>query len=49
MEAGMKGIYNWIEYVTEAQRFSFGQYWDPARELRSAIQSDLAALSARDI
>lgn len=49
MEAGMKGIYNWIEYITEAQRFSFGQYWDPARELRSAIQSDLAALSGRDV
>lgn len=49
MEAGMKGIYNWIEYITEAQRFSYGQYWDPARELRSAIQTDLAAFSGRDL
>jgi tetratricopeptide (TPR) repeat protein len=49
MEAGMKGIYNWIEYITEAHRFSFGQYWDPARELRSAIQTDLAMLSGRDV
>jgi tetratricopeptide (TPR) repeat protein len=49
MEAGMRGIHNWIEYVTEAHRFSFGQYWDPAREIRSTIQSDLAALSGRDI
>jgi tetratricopeptide (TPR) repeat protein len=49
MEAGMKGIYDWIEYITEAQRFSYGQYWDPARELRSAIQSDLAMLSGRDV
>jgi hypothetical protein len=49
MEAGMRGIHNWIEYVTEAHRFSFGQYWDPAREIRSTIQSDLAALSGRDV
>jgi tetratricopeptide (TPR) repeat protein len=49
MEAGMKGIHNWIEYITQAHRFSFGQYWDPAREIRSAIQSDLAALSSREL
>lgn len=49
MEAGMRGIHDWIEYITEAHRFSFGQYWDPAREIRSAIQTDLAALSGRDI
>jgi hypothetical protein len=48
MEAGMRGIHDWIEYITEAHRFSFGQYWDPAREIRSAIRNDLAALSGRE-
>jgi len=49
MEAGMRGIHDWIEYITQAHRFSFGQYWDPAREIRRAIQSDLAAISGREI
>ena len=48
MEAGMRGIHDWIEYITEAHRFSFGQYWDPAREIRSAIQKDLTMLSGRE-
>jgi hypothetical protein len=49
MEAGMRGIHDWIEYVTQAHRFSFGQYWDPRREIRSAIETDLAALSGREV
>jgi hypothetical protein len=48
MEAGMRGIHDWIEYITQAHRFSFGQYWDPAREIRSAIQKDLVMLSGRE-
>jgi tetratricopeptide (TPR) repeat protein len=48
MEAGMRGIHDWIEYITEAHRFSFGQYWDPAREIRSAIEKDLIMLSGRE-
>jgi len=49
IEAGLKGIYDWIEYTTQAFRFSFGQYWDPSREIRSAIQKDLAMISGRDL
>ena len=49
IEGGMRGIYDWLEYVTEAHRFSFGQFWDPRREIRSAIQGDLAMISARDL
>ncbi|MGH7928165.1 MAG: tetratricopeptide repeat protein [Candidatus Binatia bacterium] len=49
MEAGMKGIHDWIDYITQAHRFSFGQYWDPGREIRSAIEGDLAALSGREV
>lgn len=44
----MRGIHDWIEYITEAHRFSFGQFWDPAREIRAAIQTDLAMISTRD-
>lgn len=49
IESGMKGIHEWLEYITEAHRFSFGQFWDPRREIRSAIQGDLAMLSGKDI
>jgi tetratricopeptide (TPR) repeat protein len=49
IEAGMKGIHAWLEYVTQAHRFSFGQFWDPRREIRSAIQGDLAMLAGKDI
>ena len=48
IESGMKGIHDWIEWVTQAHRFSFGQFWDPAHELRRAIQTDLAMISRRE-
>lgn len=49
IEGGMRGINDWLEYVTEAHRFSFGQFWDTRREIRSAIQGDLAMISGRDL
>lgn len=49
IEDGLKGVYDWLEYVTQTFRFSFGQYWDPSREIRSAIQKDLAMISGRDV
>jgi tetratricopeptide (TPR) repeat protein len=48
IEGGMRGIHDRIEYITQAHRFSFGQYWDTQREIRSAIEGDLAMISARE-
>ncbi|MGH7810802.1 MAG: tetratricopeptide repeat protein [Candidatus Binatia bacterium] len=48
IEAGIKGIYDWLEYVTQAFRFSFGQYWDPNGQIRKAIENDLAMISSRE-
>jgi tetratricopeptide (TPR) repeat protein len=48
IEAGLKGIYDWLEYVTQAFRFSFGQYWDPNGQIRKAIENDLAMISTRE-
>jgi tetratricopeptide (TPR) repeat protein len=48
IEGGMRGINDWLEWVTEAHRFSFGQFWDPAREIRTAIRGDLAMISGRE-
>ena len=49
IESGMKGIHDWLEWVTQAHRFSFGQFWDPGRQIRKAIQTDLAMISGRDL
>jgi hypothetical protein len=49
IESGMRGISNWLDYINEAHRFSIGQYWDPDRDIRSAIQSDLAMISGKDL
>jgi tetratricopeptide (TPR) repeat protein len=49
VEAGMKGIYDWLEYVTQAYVFSYGRFWDPGNEIRSQIRTDLAMISARDV
>jgi tetratricopeptide (TPR) repeat protein len=48
IEGGMRGIHDWIEWVTQTHRFSFGQFWDPRREIRQAIQTDLAMISSRE-
>ena len=45
----MRGINNFLDYINQAQRFSIGQYWDPGRDIRSAIQSDLAMISGKDL
>jgi hypothetical protein len=44
----MRGIQAWLDYINDAHRFSFGQFWDPARAIRSAIQDDLTTISARE-
>jgi tetratricopeptide (TPR) repeat protein len=49
IESGMRGINNFLDYINQAQRFSIGQYWDPGRDIRSAIQSDLAMISDKDL
>src|SRR5712692_9994095 len=48
-EGGMKGLYEQIEYITQAHRFTYGRFWDPRGKIRSAIQGDLAMLSGKDI
>jgi tetratricopeptide (TPR) repeat protein len=48
IEGGMRGIHAWLDYINEAHRFSFGQFWDPAMAIRSAIQGDLAMISGRE-
>ncbi len=47
MQSGMKGLYDWLEYITYNTRY--GQFWDPRREIRSEIEKNLAMLSSKEI
>jgi tetratricopeptide (TPR) repeat protein len=49
IQGGMRGISDWSEYITQADRFSFGAYWDTRREIRSAIQTDLAMMDRKEL
>ena len=49
IEGGMRGINSFLDYINQAQRFSIGQFWDPGGDIRSAIQSDLAMISGKDL
>jgi tetratricopeptide (TPR) repeat protein len=49
IESGMQGINNFLDYINQAQRFSIGQYWDPGRDIRGAIQTNLAMISGKDL
>ena len=49
IEAGMRGINDWLNYVNQAFAYTYGKYWDASYNIRSAIQTDLAAISARDV
>lgn len=46
IEAGMKGVYDWLEYMNQSRPFE--AYWDPLRQIRNQIDKDLATISARD-
>ena len=49
IESGMRGIDSFLDNISQTQRYSIGQYWDPDREIRSAIQRDLAMISGKDL
>ena len=49
IESGRRGINNFLDYINQAQRYSIGQYWDPDRDIRGAIQVNLAMISGRDL
>jgi tetratricopeptide (TPR) repeat protein len=49
IEGGLKGMQSFLEYITETFRYSFGRFWDPGYEIRSAIKVDLAMISSRDL
>jgi tetratricopeptide (TPR) repeat protein len=49
IDEGMKGIYDLLNYITDTFKFSFGKYWDPGRDIRSAIERDRAVIASGKI
>jgi tetratricopeptide (TPR) repeat protein len=49
IESGMRGINNFLDYINQAQRFSIGQFWDPDRDIRGAIQVNLVMIEGKDL
>ena len=47
MESGLKGLYDWLEWIT--YHTSYGIYWDPRREIRNEIKTNLATISGKEI
>jgi tetratricopeptide (TPR) repeat protein len=47
IEAGMKGIHDWLEYTESARPFE--AYWDPGRDIRKTIEKYLTADAGRDV
>ena len=47
IESALKGLNDWIEYRNYTS--SLTAFWDPLREIRSAIEKDLGMISGRDI
>jgi tetratricopeptide (TPR) repeat protein len=45
IENAMKGIDHFLNYITSAFRYSFGQFWDPSGNIRATIKTDLAMIA----
>ena len=46
IEAGMRGLHDWLEYIERARPFE--AFWDPLREIRGAIEKDLDSITTKD-
>jgi tetratricopeptide (TPR) repeat protein len=49
IQSAMQGLYDWIWYVQEHFRYSYGQFWDMNGTIRAAIQADLAMIASKEI
>ena len=45
IEAGLRGINDFLNNIARTQGFNIGQFWDPNRDIRNAIQYNLEMIS----
>jgi len=41
IESGLRGIDSFLDNINRTQAFGIGRFWDPNRDIRSAIQYNL--------
>lgn len=46
IENGLRGIHEWLNYVEERRKNSYGRFWDPNKEIRARIRPTLAMISS---
>ena len=49
IQSAMQGLYDWMVYVQQHFRYSYGQFWDINGTIRAAIQVDLAMIASKEI
>jgi tetratricopeptide (TPR) repeat protein len=49
IHSAMQGLYDWLMYVQEHFRNSYGQFWDINGTIRAAIRVDLAMIASKEI
>lgn len=47
IDAAMKGLHEWLEYINSSR--AFDPFWDPQREIRSAIENDLRMIAGKNV
>ena len=45
IEAGMKGIRDFLNYITTTFAQSFGRFWDPGQAIRKSVDTNLAMIA----
>ncbi len=45
IEAGLKGIRDFLNYITTTFAMSFGQFWDPAQAIRKSVDTNLTMIA----
>ena len=49
IESGMRGIDSFLNNISRTQGFNIGQFWDPNRDIRNAIQYNLKLIASENI
>lgn len=49
IQAGTKGIGDFLNYITNTFSTTFGQFWDPNRDIRKAVDNNLALMARGNI
>jgi len=47
IQSGLQALYDWLEYMQSSRPYT--DYWDPLRQIRSEIKTDLDMISGKDI